>query len=752
LLYLGYVVTRDGLEPNPAKVAAIKALPSPADVPELRRFLGMSGYYRRFIKGYAQIAEPLVALSRGNTPWSWTPACSAAFETLRHHLSSAPVLAYPDWSRPFLLQTDASDVALGAVLAQVNDDGVEQPVAYASRTLSASERNYSATDRECVAVVWAVGLHRPYLHGTPFTIVTDHAALTWLQRLKDPTGRLARWLLTLQEYDFAIVHKSGRQHVNADYLSRVVAPVTAPARDTPSASTPLPPPPDVAAAQRDDPTCGEYLAYLRSGTLPTDRTRIRAVLSLAGDMCLDDDNVLYYHTPGTRPRLVLPRALITDVLKEAHDVPTAGHLGANKTWLHVRQRYFWEGLYADVTAYARSCRACQEKTHARAPVPGPLQPLAPTAPWDTVAMDVFGPLPVTETGRRFVLVFTDLFTKWVVAASLITQDADAVARTLVDRVISTFGCPRALLSDRGTNFTSALLRRVTDLLGLKRVFTTAYHPQTDGQAERFMSTLQRMLSKYTAANQRDWHVHLPQLVFAYNTRVHGTTGFSPYRLLFGREPSVPSALPATNLLGDDDPSDYPARLAIALAASAKLASEAITESQSKQAARYDANHPESPLRVGDLVMLDHPQRACGLSPKLQRPYRGPYTIVAFGPSPTTVRLAPSAGGPALKNLVNLARLKHYRNRPAALQDVPRPDTPSNTPAETLPDSDTDAPLADDEFIVDHILDHRRHGRGLQYLVRWAGFDASHDSWEPARNIHPDLLAEYHERRPRTASA
>ena len=745
LLYLGYVVTRDGLKPNPAKVEAIKLLPPPANVPELRRFLGMTGYYRRFVAGYASIAEPLVALSRGNTPWSWTPACASAFETLRSHLCSAPVLAYPDWSRPFLLQTDASDVALGAVLAQVNDDGVEQPVAYASRTLSAPERNYSATDRECLAVVWAVGLHRPYLHGSPFTIVTDHSALTWLQRLKDPTGRLARWLLTLQEYDFQIVHKPGRQHTNADYLSRIVAPVSTDPEPASSALSPT----DLAAAQRADPICLEYIAYLESGALPTERGRIRAVLSLATDMFLDDDGVLYHAAPKSSPRLVLPRALRNDVLHEAHDLPTAGHLGAVKTWQHVRDRYFWEGLYTDVTNYVRSCRVCQEKTHPRVPTPGPLQPLAPTAPWDTLAMDIFGPLPVSDNGRRFVLVFGDLFTKWVIAEPLISQDADTVARALVNRVISTFGCPRALLSDRGTNFTSALLRRVTDLLRVKRLFTTAYHPETDGQLERFMSTLQTMLSKFTGLNQRDWDTLLQQLIFAYNTRVHATTGFSPYRLLFGRDPLVPSALPPES---DPDPSnkaEYVARLAATLELSTRLASDAIAESQVKQAARHGESHPPSALAIGDLVMLNHPHRTRGLSPKLQRPFRGPFVIVAFGPSPTTVRLAPTSGGPAFRHLVNVARLKLYRERPATLQVDPSPDTRPPTP--TAPTLDDDPELGEDEFIVERILDHRPRGRGLQCLVRWHGFDDTHDSWEPARNIHPDLLTDYHARRPRTAS-
>ena len=729
LLYLGYIVSKDGLLPNPAKTAAIQTLTAPQAVPELRRFLGMTGYYRSFIQDYSHLAEPLIALSRGNIIWEWTPACQLAFQTLRDRLSSAPVLAYPDWGKPFILQTDASDVAIGAILAQLDSSGKERPVAYASRTLTPAERNYSATDRECLAVVWGVALHRPYLHGRLFTIITDHQALTWLQRMKDPTGRLARWLLTLQEYTFTIVHKPGRRHANADYLSRVIGAIN-------MAPTPASWQDELVADQRADPTCREYFDYLETGDLPPDRRRIRAIISVCADMFLDDHGILCYNpsTGAQTARIVLPASLRTDTLFEAHDIPTAGHLGSAKTWAYIRERYFWEGLHADVKSYVDSCRKCQEKSTPRRPAPGPLQPLPPSSPWDTVAIDIFGPLPISDTGRRYIVVHTDLFTKYIVATALITQDAESVAKAFVDNVVCVHGCPRALLSDRGTNFTSALLRRVTDLLGIKRLFTTAYHPQTDGQVERFMSTLQQMLSKFCAENQRDWDIFLQQLIFAYNSRVHATTGLAPFNLLYGRSPSAPGARRPTALQESTNIDDYASRLAAVRATSFDIATAAIKLSQQHQIERHDPGHPSSTFKTGDLVMLNHPSRTRGLSPKLQRPWRGPYKVVAFGISPTTVRLATPIGAP-LKNLVNLSRLKSYHVRHESHE---------------IDNASDEISLADDEFIVESILDHRARGRGRQYLVRWLGYDSTHDSWEPSRNINPDLLASYN-LRPRTAS-
>ena len=217
--FLGHIVSVRGTEPDSSKVEAVRDFATPTSLTDVRAFLGLASYYRRFIKNFADIAAPLHDLTKGGQEFSWTPAADQAFNDLKNRLCSAPILSLPDFSLPFTIHTDASDFGLGAVLSQRRGEN-EKVIAYASRTLTPAERNYSTTEKECLAIVWTVNYWRPYLLGKAFDIVTDHQSLTWLQGLKEPKGRLARWILALQEYEFEIKHRPGRQHSNADTLSR----------------------------------------------------------------------------------------------------------------------------------------------------------------------------------------------------------------------------------------------------------------------------------------------------------------------------------------------------------------------------------------------------------------------------------------------------------------------------------------------------------------------------------------------------
>jgi len=220
LVYLGYTVSREGILPDPSKIEVIKTLPVPRNIRGIRQFLGICNYYRRFVKGFSEIATPINNLLKAGETFKWTPECQKSFEKLKETLMQSPLLIYPDFLKPFKLLTDASTTGLGVILAQ-DWDGRERVVAYGSRSLNRAEKNYSTTDRECLAIVWGIEQYRPYLFGQKFEVITDHSALKWLFAIREPTGRIARWVMKLQEYDFIVTHRSGKTHSNADTLSRI---------------------------------------------------------------------------------------------------------------------------------------------------------------------------------------------------------------------------------------------------------------------------------------------------------------------------------------------------------------------------------------------------------------------------------------------------------------------------------------------------------------------------------------------------
>ena len=221
VLYLGHLVFRSGVGTDPAKIEKVAGWPIPTSTKEVQRFLGFASYYRRFIREFSQIAKPLHHLSEKKVPFAWTAECHRAFEQLKEKLVTTPILAYPDFNRPFILDTDASDIGIGAVLSQRDEERRERVVAYASRTLSKAERKYCVTRRELLAVVAFTQHFRPYFLGREFLLRTDHGSLTWLQSFKNPEGQLARWLEKLQELNFTIVHRQAKSHQNADALSRL---------------------------------------------------------------------------------------------------------------------------------------------------------------------------------------------------------------------------------------------------------------------------------------------------------------------------------------------------------------------------------------------------------------------------------------------------------------------------------------------------------------------------------------------------
>lgn len=508
--YLGHVVSSEGICTDPEKVEVIENWLTPSNVTEVRKFLGLCSYYRKFVKNFGQTAAPLHHLTQKEVGFRWTEEHSKAFRDLKAALTSSPILAYPDFSQQFVLDTDASNGAIGAVLSQVGADGKEHVIAYASKKLAKSEVKYSTTRKELLAVVKFVKQFRHYLLGRKFVLRTDHNSLRWLFQFKEPEGQVARWLEFLSEYDFEIVHRAGTQHGNADALSRmplvkeemvqteelqrgreVCAPVVL-AGDKG----------DLLAAQKADQHLKPVIQWLEEGLRPSNHdvsafSRETKAYWFLWDQLKLVNGVLsreFYHdnpNQGVKFRqIVVPKAMRQEVFLKAHSSVTGGHLGRVRTFAKVQQQYFWIGYREDIGLWVRQCTKCAKR---KSPTRRPRAALANFNyvgfPMERVAIDIMGPLPMSKRGNKFVLVVTDYFTKWAEAYALPNQEAVTCADVLVKEFFCRFGVPYSIHSDQGRNFESGLFQEVCKLLDINKTKTTAYHPQSDGLVERLNRTL-----------------------------------------------------------------------------------------------------------------------------------------------------------------------------------------------------------------------------------------------------------------------
>lgn len=636
--FLGHVVSKEGVAPDPSKVSAVKHFPVPTSVRGLREFLGLASYFRRFIPKFADVARPLHRLLESSSKFQWSEECEAAFLGLKERLISAPVLRYPDFQKPFTLTTDASDVGLGAVLTQ-QENGKEHVVAYASRSLTKVEKRYSVTERECLALVWATRRFRVYLQGRHFLLRTDHNPLVHLRQSKDPRGKLARWILELEALDYELKYQPGVSLPHADALSR--RPVN---EDTTEEccedgekaevrATTLGNDYRVRQAQHDDEDLKEVINLIRN-RLPCQSSAspvVKHYMSQKDRLRVDDEGLLtcvYVRHGQEHRQVVVPKSQVEEILTLCHDDPASGHLGVTKTLEKLRSRFYWSSMFRDVKAWVATCKPCARRK--RLPVPGraPFGEMPmPDRPWQWVAMDIAGPFPRTDRGSRYILVVTCGFSKWTEAFALPDQSAATVARVLVEELICRHGCPATIHSDQGRNFEAAVIQEICRILNIKKTRTSPYHAQGNGQTERFNHTLCTMLSMYVSEDQRDWDSHLPFVMFAYRTSMNETTKESPFYLFYGRH----ARLPAQVMHGDSSPiggtSDYVRDMTRSLTQAQRRVQDNIIREARRRRERQAAEVRQYSYRVGDRVWLYKPVRKVGRSPKLQPTWCGPYEVV-----------------------------------------------------------------------------------------------------------------------------
>ena len=743
--YLGHTLSADGIATDPEKTKAVIDWPIPRTVKQLRSFLGFASYYRQYIPDFSKIARPLHALVGDCQKHSpkyfqnrWTEECQKAMEELKSKFVSMPILAYADFNLPFILDIDASLSGLGAVLSQIQD-GKERVIAYASRGLRGSERsmqNYSSLKLELLGLKWAISeKFKNYLYGASFTVRTDNNPLCHLTTAK--LGAVEqRWVASLAPFNFDVIYRPGRANRNADGLSRQFAedfhkvescaeisvstccevgqhmqlpaelqvsisrqslelgPARVFAEQYSTVSTfPSYTVCELRDLQQNDPDISRYMELsLSTGTKSCRKRKDESgpvkVLLRQADYLSVEEGILYRNVNdpklGRLHQLVLPASLKSTLLQSIHD--NFGHQGVERTCSLARQRCFWPFMYKDIKQWVQNCERCLVS---KEPIPSfrnRLGHLQATRPLEVVAID-FTLLEPSSDRTENVLVITDIFSKFTVAVPTKDQTAKTTASVLVKEWFLKYGAPQRIHSDQGRQFESRLIKELCTLYRISKTHTTPYHPQGNAQCERFNRTLHNLLRTLSATQKSSWPKYLPELVFAYNATPHASTSFSPFYLMFGREPM----LPVDSLLGTDREGSFDNNWILLhqqrLNDAYTLAKKRLDRELAKSKENFDRRAHPNQLKCGDLVLLrKHPS---GRSKMQDHYFPDVYQVVEHQDSSSSVYTIQLADGSGPRRVVNSLELKLIPRLPKSFNTA---NPPTSTDSEES-ESDSDCQLS-----------------------------------------------------------
>lgn len=729
VLYLGHLITSEGIKPDPAKTKVVEEYPRPSNAHEVLRFVAFVNYYRRFINNFAEIALPLNKLLRKNVEFIWSAECQKAFETLKKKLIQAPILQYPKFNDTFILQTDASGYAIGSVL--MNSD--ERPTSYASRPLNKSELNYSVIEKELLSIVWSVKIFKPYLIGRKFIIRTDHRPLVYLFSFPGNSSRLSKFRLILEEYNFTIEYVPGKKNAVADALSRISIDSqylkdmtvnvltrhqtrqiqnrsienneeirTELGNDQPVIEV-LKNPSYMTTAEIklyngiEELTCnqrlyspGENIYYdpvkqilwleiqkvcklsLLNKAIDCHRNMDQAPIINMRQILLAmkrkynslSDYIMMKHElqklgPYKQDRqdfmnlwnrilsetgikiYIIPNAIrIEDmkekqiILNESHYSPTGGHPGKHKMFKTLKSKYFWPTLKNDIEKIVKECIICKKnKNSCQRKVPLTITTTSGHS-FDRIFLDIVGPLTESNDGNAYILTLQDDLTKFSEAYSIPDKSSVTVAKTFAEEYIMRYGIPRTIVTDQGKEFMNELFTNLCKIFQIEKLNSTAYHHQTVGALENSHKQLGVYLRTYVSPNGLDWDNWVRFYIFCYNTRVHLTTGYSPFELVYGRKCNLPSLI--TNSENYDpiyDYSNYVNQLKQKLKIAHEDTKRQLLEFKKKQKQTYDKKCKEIGVKEGDKVFLKVENRN-----KLQSIFTGPYEVVRIDKPNCTLKI------------------------------------------------------------------------------------------------------------------
>ncbi|GKA93999.1 reverse transcriptase domain-containing protein [Tanacetum coccineum] len=542
-IVLGHKISKKGIEVDKAKIDVISKLPYPITVKGIRSFLRHAGFYRRFIKDFSKISRPMTHLLEKNTPFIFLKDCILAFQTLKKKLTEAPILIAPNWDKPFEIMCDASDYAIGAVLGQMIEKHF-RPIHYAIKMMTEAESNYTTTEKEMLAVVYAFEKFRSYLIINKSVVYTDHSALKYLFNKKDAKARLLRWVLLIQEFNFKVIDTKGAKNYAADHLSYLENPyenVFDPKEI--NETFPLETLNTVTSHDNQSTPWFADIANYHAGNF-----LIKGMSTQQKRKFFKDIKHYFWDDPylfRTCADQIIHRCVFgqeaLEILKSCHEGPTGGHHSANITAQKVFDAgFFWPMIYKDAYELIKSCDACQRQGKISHRDEMPQNAIQVCEIFDVWGIDFMGPFP-SSRGNKYILVAVDYLSKWVEAKALPTNDARVVVKFLKS-LFSRFGAPRAIISDHGTHFCNDKFDKVMSKYGVTHRLSTAYHPQTSGQVEVTNRGLKRILERTVGENRASWSDKLDDALWAFRTAYKTPIRCTPYKLVYGKACHLPIKL------------------------------------------------------------------------------------------------------------------------------------------------------------------------------------------------------------------